>query len=99
MALALLRAPAPPVPTHPVDWTPSLLQKVLAGLNPRRRADREQAQRFQRVLAIVMRQEHRDRTKSFELSTVLEAPRKTLPIQVLVYREFYEYLDLWLTVE
>jgi hypothetical protein len=91
----LRSAPAPEV-SAPAKWRQDTLSRTLTQLNPRRTADRAQAERYRSALIGAIQVEARGTRFCGEVKRVLEAPRHTLPIQLIIYREYYEYVSRWL---
>ena len=62
-------------------------------------AGRDQARGQPRARGDAIRQDLRRPRETFDLAAVLEAPRGSLPLQVVVYRELYDYLAIWLEID
>jgi hypothetical protein len=92
----LAREPAR-LPIAPIGWTPNALTSALQGLNPRNAEHRDTAERYLRTLKAALRVEIRGHRFAADVDAVFKVPPKSLPIQVLVYREYCEYLSLWLS--
>jgi hypothetical protein len=84
------------LPIAPIGWTPKTLTSAMQGLNPRNADDRDTAERYLRTLKAALRVEIRGHRFATDVEAVFKVPPKSLPIQVLVYREYCEYLSLWL---
>ena len=87
-------APAVTLPTNPYQWDLDILAEFLRSLNPKKEADREEARRRMESLESAMLADCRGPFTSVQM--VLQSDVKKLPIQLYVYRELHEYLQIWL---
>lgn len=88
------RSSAAALPSNPYDWDLSDVQAFLKSLNPRRSKDRaEVGARLQAVVDAIVAE---NSTRFPSVESVLAAELQALPPQLRVYREWYEYLYIWL---
>jgi hypothetical protein len=81
--------------TPPVTWTRKAFAAALSGLDPKKPRHRRIGENYRAALLAAMRAQVQG-NRLVDAAMVTRMPPSSLPIEVRVYREYYENVSQWL---
>lgn len=83
------------LPGNPREWDLGIVNRFLNSLNPRKERDREQVRAQMQTLEYAIQTEMRAPFTSVKMVLQTDDDMK-LPVQLRVYKEMYQYMQIWL---